>query len=107
MSELVPLGQDAFESKVLHAAKPVLVEFGAPWCGPCRLLEPVLVELAGAYSDRVDFYSIDVDDSPQLAMDYQVMGVPTIILFKGGQAVERMTGFRPRKALEQLFLSNL
>lgn len=55
MPELIPLGQDEFESKVLQAAKPVLVEFGAPWCGPCRLLEPVLIDLAGAYGDRVDF----------------------------------------------------
>ena len=105
MPELIPLGQDEFESKVLQAAKPVLVEFGAPWCGPCRLLEPVLIDLAGAYGDRVDFYSVDVDDSPQLAMDYQVLGVPTVILFNDGQVIERMTGYRPRKALEKLFLA--
>jgi thioredoxin 1 len=107
MSALIPLPQDEFETKALKAARPVLVEFGAPWCGPCRLLEPVLEELAGAYGDRVDFYTVNVDDSPQLAMDYQVMGVPTVILFKNGEAVERITGFRPRNALEKLFLSNI
>ena len=57
MTALTPLGQDEFEAKVLQAEKPVLVEFGAPWCGPCRLLEPVLEELAADYGDRVDFYN--------------------------------------------------
>jgi thioredoxin len=107
MSALIPLGQDEFESKVIHASQPALVEFGAPWCGPCRLLDPVLEEMAVVYGDSVDFFSVDVDDSPQLAMDYQVLGVPTVILFKDGRAMERMTGYRPRKALEQLFFSNL
>jgi thioredoxin 1 len=107
MPELTPLGQDEFESKVLNADKPVLLEFGAPWCGPCRLLEPVLEELAGEYQDRVDFYTVDVDQSPQLAMDQSVMGVPTVMLFKDGKLVERMTGYKPRKALEKTFFKNL
>ena len=107
MAELTPLGQDEFEAKVLNAAKPVLVEFGAPWCGPCRLLEPVLEELAGEYQDRVDFYTVDVDQAPQLAMDQSVMGVPTVMLFREGQLLERVTGYKPRKALEKLFLKNL
>jgi len=107
MPALVPLEQQDFETKVLKAEKPVLVEFGAPWCGPCRLLEPVLEELAGEYGDRVDFYTVDVDQSPQLAMQHAVMGVPTVMLFGEGKLVERMTGFRPRKALEKLFLVKL
>jgi thioredoxin 1 len=107
MSALTPLGQDQFESTVTRADRPVLVEFGAAWCGPCKMLEPVLAELAGEYGDRVDFYTVDVDQSPQLAMDLGVMGVPTVILFRDGQPAERMTGYRPRKALEKLFLADL
>jgi len=107
MTAITPLGQDEFEAKVLLAERPVLVEFGAPWCGPCRLLEPVLEELAAEYGDRVDFYTVDVDQSPQLAMQQSVMGVPTVMLFRDGKLQERMTGFRPRKALEKLFLAKL
>ena len=107
MTTLTPLGQDEFEAKVLQAEKPVLVEFGAPWCGPCRLLEPVLEELAAEYGDRVDFYTVDVDQSPQLAMQQSVMGVPTVMLFREGKLIERMTGFRPRKAIEKQFLAKL
>lgn len=107
MTALAPLAQFDFESKVLQAEKPVLVEFGAEWCGPCRLLEPVLEELAAEYGDQVDFYTVDVDQSPQLAMQYSVMGVPTVMLFQEGKLVERMTGYRPRKALEKLFLAKL
>jgi len=107
MAGLTPLGQDEFEAKVLQAERPVLVEFGAPWCGPCRLLEPVLAELAGDYQDRVDFYTVDVDQAAQLAMDMSVMGVPTVILFRDGEVVERVTGYKPRKALEKTFFKNL
>lgn len=107
MTGLTPLGQNDFETKVLLAEKPVMVEFGAPWCGPCRLLEPVLEELATEYGGRVDFYTVDVDQSSELAMQHSVMGVPTVMLFKDGKLVERMTGFRPRKAVEKLFLAKL
>lgn len=107
MTALIPLGKSEFEAKVLLAEKPVLVEFGAPWCGPCRLLEPVLEELAAEYSNRVDFYTVDVDQSSELAMQHSVMGVPTVMLFKDGKLLERMTGFRPRKAVEKLFLTKL
>ena len=107
MTALIPVAQTDFESKVLNADKPVLVEFGAEWCGPCRLLEPVLEELAAEYGDRVDFYTVDVDQSPHLATQHAVMGVPTVMLFREGKLLERMTGFRPRKALEKLFLAKL
>ncbi|MDY6874195.1 MAG: thioredoxin [Chloroflexota bacterium] len=107
MSALTPLGQDQFEKTVNQASRPVLVEFGATWCGPCRMLEPVLAELAGEYGDRVDFYTVDVDQAPQLAMTLGVMSVPTVILFREGQAAERITGYRPRRALEKAFLADL
>jgi len=107
MSSLTPIPSEAFEAQVLQAEKPVLVEFGAPWCGPCKMLEPVLVEMAADYAGRVDFYTVDVDQDPQLAMDYGVMGVPTVILFQSGQPVHRLTGYRPRPALEKALFADL
>lgn len=107
MSHLTPIQTDSFESQVLQAERPVMVEFGATWCGPCKMLEPVLEELAEAYDGRVDFYSVNVDHNPDLVMDYGVMGVPTVILFKSGEPVQRLTGYRPRKALEKAFLTDL
>jgi thioredoxin 1 len=100
------LGED-FTAKVLNAEKPVLVEFGAPWCGPCKMLEPVLIELAEQYDGKVDIYSINVDRTPKLAMDYGIMGVPTVILFRDGKPQQRLTGYRPKDALEKAFLMNL
>jgi thioredoxin 1 len=107
MSNLTPIQTDTFDSQVLQAAKPALVEFGASWCGPCKMLEPVLADLAEAYAGRVDFYTVDVDHNPDLAMDHGVMGVPTVILFKSGQPVHRLTGYRPRQALEQALFADL
>jgi thioredoxin 1 len=101
MSQLNPLNLEDFQLKVLDAAKPVLVDFGASWCGPCRMLDPILEGLADEYGDRVDFYAVDVDKNSDLAMQFNVMGVPTVILFRDGEVVERITGFRPRKVLEK------
>ena len=107
MSSLTPIQADAFATQVLQAEKPVLVEFGAPWCGPCKMLEPVLAEMAADYQGRVDFYTVDVDQNPDLVMDYGVMGVPTVILFKSGQPLHRLTGYRPRQALEKALFGDL
>ncbi len=105
MSNLNPIHQLDFEEKVLMAEKPALVDFGAPWCGPCKMLEPILDELAADYSGQVAFFYVDVDQNPDLAMQFGVMGVPTLILFEGGEAVKRQTGFRPKKAIEKTFFN--
>lgn len=105
MIELALFDRKAFTEKVTGVEGPVLVEFGAPWCGPCNLLEPVLADLAEEYAGKVAVYTIDVDQHPDLAMDYHVLSVPTMILFYRGQEQHRMTGFRPRKVLEKTFFS--
>lgn len=96
-----------FEARVLQATKPVLVDFGAEWCHPCKRLDPVVEELAEAWGDRVSVLKLDVDEQPDITMRYQVMGVPTLILFKDGQPVERMTGFAPRRRVENIFQPHL
>jgi len=107
MSALTVLNTDEFEAMVIQAEKPTMVEFGAPWCGPCKMLEPVLEDLAEELEGKVDFYTVDVDHNPELVMAHGVMGVPTVILFRDGQAVNRITGYRPKKVLEKEFFSDL
>jgi len=84
---------------VLGAKDTVLVEFGAPWCAPCKRLEPILLQLAAGWAGRVRLFRVDVDQAANLTLQYQVMTVPTLILFKNGQAVERMSGLQPREKI--------
>lgn len=99
MSEIQYVNEDDFQSEVLEATQPVLVDFTAVWCGPCKMLEPVVVELAGEWTDRVKVVKLDVDTNANIAMQYQVMGVPTLMLFKNGEIKERLTGFKPKKQI--------
>ncbi|HUF36967.1 MAG TPA: thioredoxin [Anaerolineales bacterium] len=103
MTNLTPITTADFQSVVLSATQPVLVDFGAVWCGPCKMLDPVVEELAGEWQSKMKTVKIDVDQDPEVAMQYQVFGVPTLILFKDGQPVERMSGFKPKKHLEAKF----
>lgn len=103
MSEITEISEDNFETEVLKANAPVLVDFSAVWCGPCKMLEPVIEEMAGEWGDSVKVVRIDVDHNPNIAMNYQVMGVPTLMLFKAGEPVERLTGYMPKgKILDKL-----
>jgi thioredoxin 1 len=106
-SDLNTLLVEDFSNLVLNADKPVLVEFGAPWCGPCKMLEPVLSELANQYDGQVDFFLINVDTSPELVMEYGIMGVPTVMLFVDGEPKHRLTGYRPKQALVKAFFNDL
>ena len=99
MSQLKEVDSQSFESEVLKSVKPVLLEFGATWCQPCRILEPVLEELANEWGDRVKVAKLDVDQGAQIAMDYQVMSVPTTMLFKGGEVLERLVGYQPKERI--------
>jgi thioredoxin 1 len=107
MSELTHINQDVFPTEVLQAGKPVLVNFGAVWCSPCKMLDPLVAELAGEWGEKVKVVKVDVDYNPELAMQYQVMGVPTLILFVNGQPRERLSGYKPKKQLQAKFEPHL
>lgn len=101
MADLYAITNDNFESDVLQADKPVLLEFGAVWCAPCKLLEPALMELAGDWGDAVLVAKVDVDHAPEIAQQYQVLSVPTTILFKDGEPLERIVGFKPKEQINE------
>ena len=107
MAEIAKLSEATFKNEVLTSSLPVLVDFTAVWCGPCKLLEPLVQQLALEWSGKAKVYKLDVDENPQLAMSYQVMGVPTLMLFKGGKPVERVTGYQPKDRLVKKFFPHL
>ncbi len=96
MSTLPTTSDDRFESDILDSARPVVVEFGAVWCPPCRQLEPILEALAGEWKGKVDFFTLDVDANAATTVRYGVLGVPTLVLFKDGADIERLTGYQPK-----------
>jgi thioredoxin 1 len=101
MSKPVEISEATFDGSVLKAEKPVLVDFWAPWCGPCRMVAPVVDELATEYDGKVSFVKVNVDDNPRVASQYGVMSIPTLILFKGGAPVSNIVGFRPKPELKK------
>ena len=88
-----------FQSEVLDSGEPVLVDFWAPWCGPCRVVHPILEEMAGERED-VRIVSLNIDDNQQTAARYDVLSIPTLILFKDGAEAKRIIGARPKRSLE-------
>jgi thioredoxin 1 len=107
MVDIPKLSEATFQQEVLDASTPVLVDFTAVWCQPCKMLDPVVKQLAEEWGEKVKVVKLDVDDNQQLAMDYMVMGVPTLILFKGGKPVERVSGYQPKDRLHKKFSPHL
>ncbi|MEB3298422.1 MAG: thioredoxin [Candidatus Sericytochromatia bacterium] len=107
MSTLTAITDATFKSEVLEATTPVLVDFWAPWCGPCKMIAPILDQIAGEKGDNLRIAKLDVDDNGATAQQFGVMSIPTLILFKGGQEVLRVTGFKPKDQLLALIDAKL
>ncbi|PPK93840.1 thioredoxin 1 [Kineococcus xinjiangensis] len=99
MGATQPVTDDTFDSVVLQSDKPVLVDFWAPWCGPCRQVAPILDEIAGEHGEKIQVVKINTDENPQVAARYGVTSIPTLNVYSGGEVVKSIIGARPKPAL--------
>ncbi|TRZ92951.1 MAG: thioredoxin [Dehalococcoidia bacterium] len=99
---ITTVDQSSFDKIVLESSKPVLVDFWAPWCGPCRMVSPIVEELAKDYNGKVEFAKVNVDEAPFVASKYSIMSIPTIMIFKDGKPVEHVIGFKPKDQFKKL-----
>jgi thioredoxin 1 len=88
-----------FETEVLQSSKPVIVDYWAEWCGPCRMVAPVLEEIANEYADKIDVVKLNIDENPEVSQRYGIMAIPTMNVFFGGQVVKQIVGAKPKSAL--------
>jgi len=100
MAEIVEVSDQDFEAEILKSDKPVIIDFWAEWCAPCRQLTPILKDLAEEYGDRVKVVKMDIDSNPKTPGDYGIRAIPTILSFKNGQVVEQLQGVRPKADFE-------
>jgi len=101
MGRAVPVNEQEFEAQVIRSPVPVLVDFWAEWCGPCRMIAPIVEDLAGEYAGRLKVVKVDVDENNGLAHRYSIMSIPTLGIFKGGELVERLVGYMPKQELKR------
>ena len=102
----ITLTKTNFEAEVLKSDKPVLVDFWAPWCGPCRMLAPILAEIAEEKGDKIKVGKVNVDENPELAAQYGISGIPAMLLFKDGKVAATSVGFKPKAELETFVEAN-
>ncbi len=100
MSDILEIDDDGFENDVLNSKKPVVVDFWAPWCGPCRAIGPIVEELEATYGDTVKFVKVNVDENPVTPSKYGIKAIPTLIFFKDGKIADQITGMVSKSKLE-------
>jgi thioredoxin 1 len=107
MSSLGEITITNFESEVLKSGLPVLVDFWAPWCGPCKMIAPIVEAIAADYKGKLKVVKLNTDENSPIAAKYQIMGIPTLVFFSGGKDVDRVTGYLSKEALSQKVTSVL
>jgi thioredoxin 1 len=102
MADIVDVSDNSFQAEVLDSAQPVIVDFWAEWCGPCRQIAPIIKEIAGDYDGKVKVVKVNVDEAPQTAGAYGIRSIPSVLAFQGGQVVEQLMGARPKASFIEM-----